>query len=127
MNLQSICAPYVSAVNAWMTVSYQQSIGYTTDANFVQQPTYAAPVPYLVQRQPMTYKDLMQVSGLNLNGEKCCFYVNGNWQGVKRPTSQGGDLITLEDGSVWLVVMILENWSVNDGWSKVACVLQSGS
>jgi hypothetical protein len=73
----------------------------------------------------MTAGDLRQVDGLNLNGEKAAFYVNGNWQGVARPTAQGGDLITLANGQVWLVVMLLENWSGTSGWGKIAAVLQN--
>jgi hypothetical protein len=90
-------------------------------------PSYAAAAPVQVQKQPMQYKDLMQVAGLNLNGEKAAFYVNGNWQGVSRPAAQGGDLITLADNSVWLVVMLLENWSGTSSWTKIAAVLQNNS
>ena len=98
-----------------------------TNADFVQVPAYAVAVPVMVQKQPLTFKDLHQVSGLNLNGEKSAFYVNGNWQGVSRPTAQGGDLITLPNGQEWLVEMLLENWSLTSGWTKIAAVLQNNS
>jgi len=126
MNLHNIAGQYVAAVNPWLTAQYQQSNGYTTAGDGTRTPSYATAVPVQVQKQPMQYRDLVQLDGLNLNGEKAAFYVNGNWQGVARPTNQGGDLITLPNGSKWLVVMLLENWSEMDGWSKVACVLQQG-
>jgi hypothetical protein len=44
-----------------------------------------------------------------------------------RVTNQGGDLITFPDGSVWLVVMILEAFSQTAGWTKAAITLQNGS
>ena len=124
MNLNSIAGSVISAVSPWVTCSYQQSTGYTQSDDGSQVPIYAAPVSVNVQKQPLAYKDLIQVSGLNINGEKCAFYVNGNWQGVSRPSSQGGDLITLPNGQVWFVVQTLENWSGNNGWSKVCAVLQ---
>lgn len=127
MNLHNIAGNYVAAVNPWLTAQYQQSTGYTTGADGTRTPSYAAAVPVQVQKQPMQYRDLVQLDGLNLNGEKAAFYVNGNWQGVARPTGQGGDLITLPNGSVWLVVMLLENWSEMDSWSKIAAVLQNNS
>jgi hypothetical protein len=127
MNLHNIAGNYVAAVNPWLTAQYQQSTGYTTGADGTRTPSYAPAVAVQVQKQPMQYRDLVQIDGLNLNGEKAAFYVNGNWQGVARPTGRGGDLITLPNGSVWLVVMLLENWSEMDSWSKVACVLQDNS
>lgn len=126
VNLHAIVAGCIGAINPSLTASYQQSDGYTTNTDGSRTPSYATPVAVFVQKQPMSYQDLALISGLNINGEKCCFYVNGNWQGVARPTSQGGDLITLQDsGQTWLVIMLLENWSEMDGWSKVAAVLQS--
>ena len=35
--------------------------------------------------------------------------------------------ITLPDGSVWLVALILEGWSRSAGWTKAAITLQDGS
>jgi hypothetical protein len=127
VNLRGIVAGYTAAINPWITGSYQQSTGYTQAADGTQLPTYATAVPLSIQKQPLTFKDLHQISGLNLNGEKAAFYVNGNLQGVQRVSARGGDLITLPSGDVWLVVMLLENWSETSGWGKVAVVLQNGS
>ena len=126
MNLHSIVSGYVSAINPFLTASYQASNGYTTLPDGTRVPAYAIAVPVKVQKQPMQYLDLTRVDGLNISGEKSAFYVSGNWQGVARPAGKGGDLITLPDGTVWLVVMLLENWHATDGWSKIAAVLQNG-
>jgi len=127
MNLHNIVAPVIAAINPWLTASYQQSTTPTIGIDFTQTPGYLPAVNVQVQKQPIQWKDLQQVSGLNLVGEKCVMYVSGNWQGVSRPASKGGDLVTLPDGTVWLVIMPLENWYSTDGWTKVACVLQNGS
>lgn len=127
MNLHNIVGPCVAVVNPWVIGQYQQSTGYTTNSDGTRTPSYAAAVQTLIQKQPLTYKDLTQIDSLNISGEKAAFYVNGNWQGISRPTAQGGDIITLPNGTVWLVTMLLENWSEMDGWSKVAVVLQNNS
>ena len=127
MNLHNIAGNYVAAVNPWVIAQYQQSTGSTISPDGTRVPSYAPVVSVQVQKQPLQYRELVQIEGLNINGEKVAFYVNGDWQGVIRPNGKGGDLITLPNGSVWLVVMLLENWSETDSWSKVACVLQNNS
>lgn len=77
------------------------------------------------QVQALTNKDLRQIEGLNLNGLSHAMYLFGDVQGVVRADNKGGDLVTmLDDGTVWLVNLVLENWSPNDGWCKVAVTRQ---
>jgi len=127
MNLHQIVSGAVSAINPWVTASIQMSAGYTTAADGSRAPAYAPAVSVQVQAQALTYKDLMQIDGLNLNGEKKALYINGNWEGVSRPDGKGGDLITMPDGSIWLIAQVLENWGDTDGWVKVAVVKQDGN
>lgn len=127
MNLSGIVGNYVAAVNPWVTASIQASQGYTTSPDGDRVPAYAPAVDIQVQMQAMTYRDLVQIDGLNINGEKRAMYINGIWEGVARPDGRGGDLITLPDGSVWLLAQVLENWGYQDGWTKVAVVRQNGS
>lgn len=127
MNLNSIVAPIVAAINPPMSVTVQQSSGSTIAADGSRVPTYLAPVTLSAQVQSLTYSDLQKLDGLNIQGEKRALYLNGNWQGVIRPDGRGGDLVTLPDGSVWLTTMVLENWSLADGWVKIAITRQNGS
>ena len=127
MNLHNIASAYTGVVNPWITASIQQSNGYTTDSNGVRTPAYNTPVSLLVQRQSLQWNDLRQLDGINIEGVRCKFYLNGNWQGVVRADRSGGDLITLPDGSVWLCVLVLENWALQDGWVAIACTLQNGN
>jgi hypothetical protein len=124
MNLNGIVSVCVAAVNPMVTATYSKSTGYTTAGDGSRVPTYAAPIAMSAQIQSLQYNDLQQISGLNINGEKRAIYLNGNWEGVSRPDGKGGDMITLPDGSVWLVVQVLENWAFQDGWVKVAVVRQ---
>lgn len=126
MNLHSIVAPYIGAINPNIEVQWKQSNGYVIDANYKQQPQYVQFQTW-VQKQALSFKDLVQLQGVNLNGEACAFYVNGNIQGVLRPDARGGDIFILGDGSIWLVVHVLENWNYTAGWTKCAVVKQNGS
>nr|WP_321986145.1 hypothetical protein [uncultured Lichenicoccus sp.] len=127
MNLHKLVRSGVGTVNPYTLVTIQRSTGNTIAPDGSQVPSYAAPVTVRAHRQPMATTDLMQVQGLNLTGIKCKLYLDGNWDGVIRADQRGGDLVTMPDGSIWLVVMVLENWSEQDGWTSVALTLQDGT
>lgn len=84
----------------------------------------------MAQVQALSWKDLQQLDGLNMNGERRAIYLEGEFDGVVRPSMKGGDLITLTTGAnagVWLVAQVLEQWSDGDtkAWCKCACTLQN--
>lgn len=125
MNLHGIAAGAVAAVNPQIIANWQQSDGYTTAADGSQTPAYVDQGTITVQMQPLTFRDLVQLEGLNLNGEKRAFYTQADVQGASRPDGLGGDVLTLDaDGSVWLCVQILERFSPTSGWTKIAAVRQ---
>lgn len=122
MNLHALASPVIATVNPMTTVSIQISTGYTTAADATRTPTYKPPITRTAQVQPLTYRDLAQLDGLNLQGEKRAFYLFGDIEGISRPDRQGGDLITMPDKTVWLVALVLETYP---GWCKVAAVRQN--
>ena len=124
MNLHAIASPYIAAVNPWLTAQWLQSISYATNADGSRSPAFATAVSAQIQFQALSFEDLKQVDGLNLNGVKNALYVNGDIEGVNRPDARGGDIFILLDGSKWLVVQVLENWIRTAGWTKCAVVLQ---
>ncbi len=127
MNLHAIASNYISSVNPWITVSIQPSTGYTTDSAFNRIPSYGATVTMSGQLQSLTYQDLQQINGLNIQGQRRALYLNGDWEGIVRADGSGGDLITLPDGSIWLVAHVLENWSITAGWTKLCITLQNNA
>jgi hypothetical protein len=127
MNLHGLVGPVISVVNPLLTVSVQVSTGFTTTASGNRTPTYAPAVSVAAQVQPLSWRDLQQLEGLNLQGVRKAIYLNGEIDGLVRQTSQGGDVITFPDGTVWLVVMILEGWNITAGFTKAAIVQQNGS
>lgn len=124
MNLSNIVGGYVAAVNPWVTATLTMSNGYATSADGTRVPAYLTPITVSAQVQSLTYNDLVQISGLNIQGERRAIYLDGDWEGVVRADNKGGDLITLQDGSNWLVAQVLENWSFQDGWVKVCVTRQ---
>ncbi|MFM0141737.1 hypothetical protein [Paraburkholderia sp. RL18-085-BIA-A] len=127
MNLNAIVGPVCASINDWVIAYMQQSQGYTTDGDGSRVPAYGPMTPMQVQLQALQYNDLMQVNGLNITGIRHAMYINGAWEPVVRSQREGGDLVTLPDGSVWLIVFLFENWNRTGGWSKVCITLQNGS
>ena len=79
----------------------------------------------LAQIQPLTANDLRHLEGLNLQGSHRALYVSSSVRGVVRAALRGGDLITMGDGSVWLVTQPLESFFQTAGWDKFAITLQT--
>lgn len=76
------------------------------------------------QVQSLTFRDLTQIEGLNLQGTRRAIYLSGRIDGIVRSRHKGGDLISLPDGTEWLVAQVLEQWP---DWCKVAVTLQDGA
>jgi hypothetical protein len=125
MNLHKLTRGMVGSVNPNVTASIQKSIGYTTAADGTRTPAYAPAVFVRVQIQALQYNDIAQLDGLNIQGERRAMYISGNWEGIVRADGSGGDLITLPDGSLWLVAQVLEDWGGRRGWVKVAVTRQN--
>lgn len=123
MNLHGIVSGAIGAVNPFITVQLKRSDGFTQSSDFKQVPSYASPVNVLVQKQELTYKELVQVSSLNIEGVLTTVYLNGVVKPIDRASQTGGDLFIV-NGQTWLVVAIAEQW--ND-WCKAILCLQGAS
>lgn len=78
------------------------------------------------QIQPMTWRDLQQIEGLNLQGTRWKAYLHGEVDGIVRPEKKGGDLIVISTGrhqGTWLVTQVLEQFP---DWICAAITLQNG-
>ena len=125
MNLHALVQNCVGVVNPNVPATLQVSIGNTVNTDGKQTPGYAAPVNIFVQMQALQYNDIQQISSLQIQGLRQAMYITGDWLGLVRADNKGGDIITLPDGSVWKVAMVLERWYVSAGWCKIAAVLQN--
>lgn len=124
MDLLSITAGVIDAVNPRTPMTVQISTGSTIGSDGAPIPTYNTLTGVMGEVQPMTFKDLKQLDGLNIQGSLKAIYLEGHINGIVRSKNKGGDLVTDAAGNVWLVHQVLEFWP---DWCKVAVTLQDGS
>ena len=128
VNLHGIVSGAIDAVNPRIPAGVQVSNGYTTGADGKRTPAFLPTVNVYAQVQALTFRDIVQLDGLNLQGTRRAIYLFGQVNGLVRSANEGGDLITIATGGtsdgVWLVAMILEQWP---DWCKAACTLQDNA
>lgn len=125
MNLHQVVAGAIAAVNPHQPAIIQLSTGPgPTAPDGGRVPTYADPIQITAQVQSLTTQDLRHLEGLNIQGSQRTIYLNGNINAISRVNMLGGDLITIQDGSIWLTTAVIEAWP---DWCKVACTRQNGS
>jgi len=129
MNLHAVAGPLVAAVNPTVLVTLRQSTGYTSGEDFSRTPTYNTLTNVPAQVQALQFNDLMQIQGLATQGLRRKVYLYGNFQGLVRGLQRGGDLLTLPDGSEWLVAYVFEHYGSGltgiDGWCSCCATLQN--
>ena len=125
MNLHAVVSGAISAINPLQKIIIQKSSGSTINSDGSRSPSYEPPVTTAGQVQELTTEDLRHLEALNIQGSTRKVYLNGRIRGIERSTGRGGDLVTLHDGSIWLVTAVLERWDT--GWCKAAITLQNGA
>ncbi len=129
MNLHSIVAPIISAVNPNVPATLQKSAGYQTMADGTQSPIYEDAQSVTAQIQAMTGGDLRQVEGLNLNGTLRKIYLYGHANATVRVSQKGGDLLTIATPTntyIYLINQVMEQWDAS-GWCACCATLQNGA
>lgn len=126
MNLRGLVNTYTRGINPNTRATRKRSNGYNTDAAGKRTPIYDD-CPVTLQVQALSFGDLQQLDGLNIQGTRRAIYTNGVLSGVIRVAQKGGDLIVfpagvMPEGNTWLCVHVLEQWGP---WCKVAITLQN--
>lgn len=78
------------------------------------------------QIQPVGWRDIQMMEGMNLQGTRKKIWLYDRFDGLIRVSDKGGDLIIDEDGNVYLVAMVAEQWDKRV-WCSVFATLQDGS
>lgn len=124
MNLHGIVSGAISAVNPLVVAQIQISLPATRNSDGSANPQYAPPVAAPAQVQPLDTGDIQHLNELNIQGVNNKIYVNGAVSALIRVRQKGGDLVTLQNGDIYLVKIVFEQWP---DWCCVGGVLQNGS
>lgn len=76
------------------------------------------------QVQPVGWRDIQLMEGLNLQGTRNKIWFYGRFDGLVRVDNKGGDLVIDAFGNVYLVAMVAEQWGANE-WCSVFATLQN--
>lgn len=120
INLHALVRPLIAAINPDQPVIILQSAGFAV-VDFEQKPVWSPAVPVMAQPQPVPDKVLQFLAQQRGNSIWHDFYLSGEWNGLRRATEQGGDLLYW-NGFEWQVDQVLEAWAPTVGWTKVRCV-----
>ncbi len=78
------------------------------------------------QIQPIAWKDIQMMDGLNIEGLRWKVFLTGQIDGLVRGERKGGDLLVIPRGhrhaGTWLVAQVLEQWP---DWVMAAITLQN--
>ena len=99
MDLHGIASGAIEAVNPAVLGTVRVSTGYTTSAAGTRTSTYRDATGVELQIQALTFRDLTQIDGLNLNGTRRGIYIRGRVEGLVRPENRGGDLVIIPTAS----------------------------
>jgi hypothetical protein len=124
MNLHQIVSASIGQVNPFISIATKISNGYTIGANYKQIPTYVTGQT-TGQVQALSGQDLKHLLGLNIQGVSQKVYLNGNYEGLLRDDSKGGDILTFSiNGGApkdYLIVTVFERWP---DWCSVGVKMQ---
>lgn len=119
MNLHGLVRGAITAVNPDIQATVTRADGYTTGPSGKQVPVVVSS-PALVQVQGLNAKDIEHMNALNIQGVLRSVHLYGDWRGIQRATSSGGDTMTF-NGQSWRVVHVMETWP---DWSRVIVAQQ---
>jgi hypothetical protein len=126
MDLNGLACGYTRAVTPPTAAQVLASTGYTTNAAGERTPSYAAAVDIFIDVQALQYNDIVQLDGMQIQGERRAVYIHGDWNGIVRADLKGGDLLKFPAAAggpqrTWKVAFVFENWP---DWTKLAVTLQ---
>lgn len=120
MNLRGLVRNAITQINPDIPAKIRVSNGWVTLASGRRVPSYLPDQDVMIQFQPLTSEDVKQMDGLNVTGIYKSVHAYGNFFGVNREKSKGGDLFIIQS-EIWMVVKILELWP---DWCRLMVQLQ---
>jgi hypothetical protein len=110
MSLHDLVANIISGVNPMMQCQWYQYTTTTTAIGGSRTPNYNTPVVIKAQVQQLSAADLKHMNDMNMSGVTRKIWSDTILNGIDRAAQLGGDKIVLPDGTIWLVVQVVETW-----------------
>jgi hypothetical protein len=131
-NLHGLVRGAINSVNPDINGQWLVSTGNTVGPSGKSTPSYATPVPMMLQIQGVRGSDLKKYSFLQANGVYRAVYMFGNPDAINRLVQKGADLLTFPQypagpACTWLVSAIDEPWTSGNGnlaWTRLIVTLQ---
>ena len=120
LNLRQLVRAAINSVNPDQPVVILRSDGFEI-VDYEQRPKWLPARVVMAQSQPVADKTLQLLIQQRQNTIWRDFYLDGDWNSLRRATESGGDLVYW-DGFEWAVDQVLEAWSPTVGWTKIRCV-----
>ena len=126
INLHAIVRPAINALHPDMTVALYHSIGQTNQLGRIKA-LYAPGQLVLAQVQTLTVDDLQQREDTSKTGLDAKAYLFSDEKlppaGIVRLFARNGDFIRMQDGTWWLIVSVIEDFT-RSGWICVGLSMQ---
>lgn len=122
MNLRKIANLATSTINRNIPAVLARNIGFIINADYSRSPTFEY-FTAQIQVQAVTEDMLAFMQNQGIQGVLRSVYLDGNWSGIIRADSKGGDILKF-NGYDWMVVHVIESWP---DWSHVIVAQQNMS
>jgi hypothetical protein len=119
VSLHDLVANLIGAINPQMTCQWYKNTGIVTAIGGVVAQSYSPAVPIQCQVQQLTAADIKHMQDLNQSGITRKVWCDQILTGIDRAAGLGGDRLVLPDGTIWLVVQVVEVW--HDWCSATIC------
>ena len=110
MSLHDLVANAISGINPMMTCQWYKNTGTSSAAGGIVTPTYNTPLAISCQVQQLTAADIKHIQDQNLSGISRKVWCDQILTGIDRAAGLGGDRLILPDGTIYLVVQVIETW-----------------
>lgn len=110
MSLHDLASGIISNINPMMVCQLQKNTGSVAAAGGHRTPSYAASAPVRAQVQQLTAAEIAHMNDMNMSGIHRKVWCDAQLTGVDRLSGVGGDLLTMPDTTIWLVVEVVESW-----------------
>lgn len=128
INIRAMVNARTQVVNSNQTITLFRSNGFTVSSNGKQVPIFIT-LTGDAQIQALGPKDLQHINNLNIQNVDRKVYLYGNWMGVVRADSKGGDVLQFPQipggpDQQWKAITVFETWPE---WCSIGVSLQVGA